>query len=79
MHGSFAQIGPTYGVFAGLTQDKCNQDLACVCKKSGFIFLAAVQGAIAKACSFSDQKGGAPFASHPLHQVAGLHSDDAVS
>lgn len=67
MRGSFAQIAPTFGLFAGFAQDKCGQDLACVCRKSGFVFLAAVQGAIAKTCSFSNQTGEPLFAAYLLH------------
>lgn len=32
-------------------------ELACVCEKTGFIFLAAVEGAISKICTPRDQKG----------------------
>lgn len=32
-------------------------DLACVCEKTGFVFLTAVEGAISKICSAPDQKG----------------------
>ena len=72
------QIGPTFGVFAGFAQAKCGQDLACVCRTSGFVFLAAVQGAIAKTCSFSDQKGRLQFAVHLPLQVAIFHSSDCM-
>ena len=41
--------------------------LACVCEKTGFIFLAAVESAIAKICSTRDQKG----------EDSGLHTTDA--
>lgn len=42
-------------------------ELPCVCEKSGFVFLAAVEGAISKICSDQDQKGEGSFTdSHSL-------------
>lgn len=36
-------------------------DLACVCDKLGFVFLAAVERANSKICSATDQKSEVPF------------------
>lgn len=59
------QQRPTFGIFAGLAEGECAMELACVCKQTGFVFLAAVEGAISKICSGPDQKGEV----HSTHMI----------